>query len=119
MRSLFFAVLAASLTIATSAHSQMTGEKWIKLCSDGAPVTDLVSCGSYLRGVADMIQNLQLGAPEVAKACIPYDKSGNDLAKVAFPLVAKLSASDRAKPASVLLWGAFMLAYPCRSQSQE
>jgi Rap1a immunity proteins len=114
----FFTAAAAMLmntaAPAQDAHVPFTGDKWIKLCSDGAPLTDLVSCGSYARGIGDMVQIMQQAAPEVAKACIPYDKTGNDLATAAFPLIAKLPPSDRAKPAVVLLWGAFMLAYPCR-----
>ncbi len=108
------ALLMNTAALVQDAHAQSTGDKWIKLCSDGAPLTDLVSCGSYARGVADMVQIMQQAAPEVAKACIPYDKTGNDLATAAFPLIAKLPAGDRAKPAAVLPWGAFMLAYPCR-----
>jgi hypothetical protein len=100
--------------LAENAHAQLTGDKWVKTCSDGAPLTDLVSCGSYVRGVADMVQILQQAAPEVAKACIPYNKSGNDLAAAAFSVIAKLPPSDQAKPAAALLWGAFMIAYPCR-----
>jgi hypothetical protein len=113
----FSAIAAAQLIAAAptqDVHAQTTGDKWIKLCSDGAPLTDLVSCGSYARGVADMVEIMRQAAPEVAKACIPYDKTGNDLAMAAFPLIAKLSPLDRAKPAAALLWGAFMLTYPCR-----
>ncbi len=104
----------AAVLLMTTAAPAFTGEKWIKLCSDGAPMTDLVSCGSYARGVADMIQVMQQAAPQVAKACIPYDKTGNDLVTAAFSLIVKLPDSDRTKPAVVLLRGAFMLAYPCR-----
>jgi hypothetical protein len=116
-----FAAVAAALLMITITHAQdapvpFTGDKWIKLCSDGAPLTDLVACGSYARGVADMVQAIQQAAPELAKVCIPYDKTGNDLAAAAFQLIAKLSASDQAKPAVVLLWGAFAMAYPCRSK---
>ncbi len=109
-----FAVAAAALLASTASSLGMTGERWIALCSQGASEAELASCGAYVRGVADMIQVMQQAAPDVAKACIPYDKTGNDLAKVAFPLIAELSAVERDKQAVVLLWGAFMLAYPCR-----
>jgi hypothetical protein len=107
-------ILTVCLLVASTASSPaMTGDRWIALCSQGASETELASCGAYVRGVADMIQAMQQSAPEVAKVCIPYDKSGNDLAKVAFPRIAELSAGERDKQVVVLLWGAFMLAYPC------
>jgi hypothetical protein len=108
-----FAVAAAAFLASTATSPGMTGDRWIELCSQGASEVELASCAAYVRGVADMIQVMQQAAPATAKACIPYDKSGNDLTKAAFPLIAKLSASDRDKQAVVLLWGAFMLAYPC------
>lgn len=108
-----FAIATAALLASTSSSLGMTGERWIALCSQGASATELASCGAYVRGVADMIQVMQQSAPETAKACIPYDKSGNDLAMVAFPRIAELPAADRDKQAVILLWGAFMLAYPC------
>jgi hypothetical protein len=108
-----FAVAAATLLASTSSSLGMTGERWIELCSQGATEAELASCSGYVRGVADMIQVIQQAEPNASKACIPYDKTGNDLVKVAFPRIAELPSSDRDKQIVVLLWGAFMLAYPC------
>jgi hypothetical protein len=62
-----------------------------------------------------MIQIMQQAAPDVAKVCIPFDKSGNDLAVLAFPRIAELPPSDRAKSAAVLLWGHSRLFIPAGS----
>jgi hypothetical protein len=108
-----FAIAAVTLLASTVASLAMTGDRWVALCSQGASETELASCAAYVRGVADMVQVMQQASPEVAKACIPFDKTGNDLAKEIFPRIAELGAADRGKQAVILVWGAFMLAYPC------
>jgi hypothetical protein len=111
----FAVAFAVLLAASAETRFQVTGDMWVKWCSEGAPLTDLASCGSYVRGVVDMIQLMQQpSAPEVAKVCIPNVKTGDDLAKIALPIIAALTERERAMPAVYLLWNAFWRVYPCQ-----
>jgi hypothetical protein len=116
MKKLAMALGIMSLMSAT-AHSQsyVSGDYWVSWCSKGAPEMALISCGAYVRGVADALIILQKAMPPQAKTCIPSSLTGNKLAELAFPYVVKQSPEVRQYMASALLIAAFHETYPCES----
>jgi hypothetical protein len=107
------AALAALALMSTAAYSEVTVDRLITVCSEGASEIELASCGSYVRGVADAAIILQENFSEKEKSCIPPAATGSDLAKRAFPYVLKQHSGGQAVLASVSLMAAFHEAYPC------
>ena len=107
------AALTVLAVMSTAAYSEVTVDRWIAVCSDGASDLELASCGSYVRGVADAVIILQEYFSEEEKTCIPPTATGSDLAKRAFPYVLKQHSEGRAVLASASLMAAFHEAYPC------
>ncbi|MBO0756267.1 MAG: hypothetical protein J2P54_10435 [Bradyrhizobiaceae bacterium] len=111
MTKLKIAVAALAMTT-TAAHSQTAVDQWTALCSKGSG-SELVSCRSYARGVADTIMLLRTLHPELTNICIPAGVAEKDLVDLALPYVQGQPPTSPPLPAANLLTKAFSTAFPC------
>jgi hypothetical protein len=100
--------IAAFAMMNTAAHSQTTVDQWIANCSKGASATEIASCKSYTRGVADVVM-----LTGVTRICIPAGITENDLVNLALPYVQGQPPTSPPHVAATLLMNAFRAAFPC------
>ena len=106
--------VAALAVMTTAAHAQTSVDQWVALCLKRASGSDLASCRSYTRGVADAITLLQKVHPELTNICIPPGITENDLVDLALPYVEGQPPTSPPLAAATLLIRAFGTAFPCR-----
>jgi hypothetical protein len=97
----------------TAAHSQTSVDQWVAACSKRASGSDLASCRSYARGVADAITLMQKLHPELTNICIPAGITESDLVDLALPYVQGQPPTSPPLGAATLLIRAFGTAFPC------
>jgi hypothetical protein len=105
--------VAALAMMNTAAHSQTSVDQWVALCSKRAAGSEVASCRSYARGVADTITLLQKLHPELTNICIPAGITDSDLVDLALPYVQGQPPTSPPLAAANLLIKAFGTAFPC------
>jgi hypothetical protein len=107
--------VAALAMMNTAAHSETSVDQWVALCLKHASGSELVSCRSYARGVADAITLMQKLHPELTNVCIPAGITESDLVDLALPYVQGQPPTSPPLAAATLLIRAFGTAFPCRT----
>jgi hypothetical protein len=107
--------VAALAMMNTAAHSETSVDQWVALCLKHASGSELASCRSYARGVADAITLLQKVHPELTNICIPAGITESDLVDLALPYVQGQPPTSPPLAAATLLIRAFGTAFPCRA----
>jgi hypothetical protein len=110
MTKLKIAAVAALAMMNTAAYSQTAVDRWIALCSKRASESELASCRSYARGVADAVMLMR---PELTNTCIPAGITEKDLVDLILPYVQGVPATSPPHAAATLLFNAFRAAFPC------
>jgi hypothetical protein len=105
--------IAALAMMNTAAHSQTRVDQWLALCSKSTSESELASCRSYARGVADVVMLTQKSYPEVTRTCLPAGITENDLVDLALPYVQGQPPTSPPLVAATLLMNAFRAAFPC------